>query len=333
MLPDYLTFLRFQDKRFLPFLYLITLILLGFYWKNNGYVITRQDAWLVSGIVALIAFDVIFDLKAFWSYKRGVGNIDFSFFDGRRLSRAERLLSQPLAAGLLACCAVWLMIQGCLALPSAVYQLGCLFIFSPLVVYLMYGFVRHSCIKLVETGGAEKVKYKNLYRYVLLQMLVTVTLNVLTVVPLRNNPDFRLSEGYLSPRLMVATLVLCAIVLALNLFMARLSKCYVFLGRLFLKEIDFYFASSFPCRSLHAIPFWLRMVVLLLAQLAWIPLVALALTLLGWDIWFAAWFLLCVVPSLSYCYLHLYWRWQNDFMMSCDMYFRYIEIKKLNDLW
>ncbi len=35
MIPDYLTFIRFQDKRNLIYIYAIGLILIGFYWKMD----------------------------------------------------------------------------------------------------------------------------------------------------------------------------------------------------------------------------------------------------------------------------------------------------------
>ena len=54
MIPDYLTFIRFQDKRNLLFIYIVTFVLLGFYWKNAGFSFTRQDVWLASAIFALI---------------------------------------------------------------------------------------------------------------------------------------------------------------------------------------------------------------------------------------------------------------------------------------
>jgi hypothetical protein len=333
VIPDYLTFIRFQDKRLLPFLYLIAFILLGFYWKNNDYVIQHNDAWFVSGILALMVYNVVNELKAFWAYKCAIGNVDLSFFRGRGLSKVEKRLSQPLLIAILSGLVFWALIQGCLLLPSPVYQTGSLLIISPLIVYLLFRFARHACIKEIGAEAIDKVKYRHLRGYVYIHVIFTLILNVLTIVPLKNNADFSFSEGFLSARLIVATLMMCAIVLALNLAFARMNKCYVFLGRLFIKEIDFYFSRSVPCPSLLNKPFWLRMLWLLVIQLLWIATLALALTLSGWHIWFAAWFLLSFLPSAAYYYLHVYWRWHHDFMMSCDMCFRWREIEKQSDLW
>ena len=55
-IPDYLTFIRYQDKRNVLFIYIVTFILLGFYWKNAGFSFSRQDAWVASGIFALIGY-------------------------------------------------------------------------------------------------------------------------------------------------------------------------------------------------------------------------------------------------------------------------------------
>lgn len=333
MIPDYLTFIRFQDKRFLPFLYLLVGVMLGFYWKNNGYAIERRDIWLVCGILALIFFNCINDLKAYWAYKCVINNIDLSYFHGRSFSRLEKALSSPLAAGTASYMAFWLLAYGCLALPSTLLQLGGLFLFSPLVAWLLFWLVRHSYVKQVGSAAVEKVRYRHLRGYVCLHLLFTLTLNVLTLVPLKNSADFSLGEGFLSARLMVATLILCAIVLALNLAFTRLNKSYVFLGRLFLNEIDLYFSSSLPCRALWEKPFWIRMILLLTGQTLWIAALALILTFLGWNICFEAWFLLCFMPAAGYCYLHVYWRWHEYFMMSCDMYLRWGEIDKQADLW
>lgn len=84
MIPDYLTFIRFQDKRNLLFIYIVTFVLLGFYWKNAGFSFTRQDVWLASAIFALILYSFTADLKAFWAYKCVVKNVDFVHFSQER---------------------------------------------------------------------------------------------------------------------------------------------------------------------------------------------------------------------------------------------------------
>ncbi|EHX84055.1 putative membrane protein [Escherichia coli DEC14B] len=80
MIPDYLTFIRFQDKRNLIYIYAIGLILIGFYWKNAGFTFPSEDIGVVSGILALVLYNFIFDLKAYWAYKCVTKNIDFSWF-------------------------------------------------------------------------------------------------------------------------------------------------------------------------------------------------------------------------------------------------------------
>ena len=67
MIPDYLTFIRFQDKRNLIYIYAIGLILIGFYWKNAGFTFPSEDIGVVSGILALVLYNFIFDLKAYWA--------------------------------------------------------------------------------------------------------------------------------------------------------------------------------------------------------------------------------------------------------------------------
>ncbi|EOK7084602.1 hypothetical protein AAAB22_RS22195, partial [Escherichia coli] len=47
-----------------------------------------------------------------------------------------------------------------------------------------------------------------------------------------------------------------------------------------------------------------------------------------WRIWFEASFLLCYVPCLIYYFFHCRFLWHNDFMMACDMYFRWGHFNK-----
>ena len=94
MIPDYLTFIRFQDKRNLLLIYVVTLILLGFYGKNSGFSFSREDAWCVSGILALVLYAFITDLRAYWAYKCVVKNVDLScFLDDERSVRHHFLFS------------------------------------------------------------------------------------------------------------------------------------------------------------------------------------------------------------------------------------------------
>ncbi|SQN39568.1 inner membrane protein [Escherichia coli] len=89
MIPDYLTFIRFQDKRNLIYIYAIGLILIGFYWKNAGFTFPSEDIGVVSGILALVLYNFIFDLKAYWAYKCVTKNIDFSWF--KKKGRCEQV--------------------------------------------------------------------------------------------------------------------------------------------------------------------------------------------------------------------------------------------------
>ncbi|EGK39904.1 hypothetical protein SFK227_0627 [Shigella flexneri K-227] len=60
----------------------------------------------------------------------------------------------------------------------------------------------------------------------------------------------------------------------------------------------------------------------------WITLVSVLATLVEWRIWFEAYFLLCYVPCLIYYFFHCRFLWHNDFMMACDMYFRWGHFNK-----
>ncbi|STI68772.1 inner membrane protein [Escherichia coli] len=50
MIPDYLTFIRFQDKRSLIYIYAIGLILIGFYWKMQDLLFHQRI------LVSLVGF-------------------------------------------------------------------------------------------------------------------------------------------------------------------------------------------------------------------------------------------------------------------------------------
>lgn len=102
MIPDYLTFIRFQDKRNLLFIYIVTFVLLGFYWKNAGFSFTRQDVWLASAIFALILYSFTADLKAFWAYKCVVKNVDLSIFLKKEARPTAPIVYDPLVAMVIA---------------------------------------------------------------------------------------------------------------------------------------------------------------------------------------------------------------------------------------
>lgn len=83
MIPDYLTFIRRQDRSLLPYLYFICILLIALYVKNRGYLLTQEDAFPVSAIFSLTMFSFVYELKGYWAYKYEIGNINFSGFRGK----------------------------------------------------------------------------------------------------------------------------------------------------------------------------------------------------------------------------------------------------------
>ena len=328
MIPDYLTFIRFQDKRSLIFIYMISFILLGFYWKNASFVFSPQDLGIVSGIVALVFYNFIVDLKAYWAYKCVIKNIDFSWFKGKKNRKSEVILTQPLVAGILALLLISAIGLGLNQLMSPVYAPILLAILAPMVSFLLYQAIRNSYVKQVAISVVKKVKFKNLSCYVLLSVVVSMVINLLTLSPLRNNATFALDGQWLTFKTMIAFCLLCAVVLAINLLFLRFNKRYVFLGRLFLQEIDLLFSAGVVLPAFFAKPLWLRLLILQVIEMVWIVLVSVAATLVGCRVWFEVYFLICYMPCLIYYFLHCRFRWHHDFMMACDMYFRWDHLKK-----
>ena len=107
----------------------------------------------------------------------------------------------------------------------------------------------------------------------------------------------------------------------------------MFLGHLFLNEIDLYFSPSIPWRTLSEKPLWLRLVMLVGVECVWSAVIGVLLTLSGWQVWFEVYFLLCYLPCLVYYTLHTWWKWHTDFMMSSDMYLRWAEISREDTPW
>ncbi|KFK94359.1 MULTISPECIES: hypothetical protein [unclassified Serratia (in: enterobacteria)] len=328
MIPNYLTFIRFQDRRTVPFFYLLLFIVLGFYWRNNGYSVTHHDAWLISAILAITLFNIIYDLKAYWAYSYVIGRVDIDRFSGKTCLKFEAFLSRPIVISTMSVLVFWLIVKLSLLLPSALYSVLCLFLISPLFIYCVYRSVRPIYIKQVINAVPSVVKYSSLYRYVSDYILLSTAINLLSISPLKTNPDFSLSNGFFSAKLMIAMLILCAIVLAVNLIFVYLSKRYIFLGRMFLKEVDFNFSPALPFNSLYRIPFMVRMLFLSVIQFGWIAFVSIILALLNLAVPFEVYFSFCLLPLMGYCFLHVYWHWHNEFLMSCDMCFRYEEFKK-----
>ncbi|MEF8172532.1 protein YcdU [Escherichia coli] len=328
MIPDYLTFIRFQDKRNLIYIYAIGLILIGFYWKNAGFTFPSEDIGVVSGILALVLYNFIFDLKAYWDYKCVTKNIDFSWFKKKQNHKIELFLTQPLVAGFLSLIMLSAMSWGLYQLLPSLYALFLISLLGPLVIFLLFRMIRTSYVKQVAISVAKKVKYKSLTRYVLLSVCISTVVNLLTISPLRNSDSFVTEGQWLTFKSIIALLILCGVVLAINLFFLRFSKRYAFLGRLFLQEIDLFFSSENALSTFFAKPLWLRLFILLVIEMMWITLVSVLATLVEWRIWFEAYFLLCYVPCLIYYFFHCRCLWHNDFMMACDMYFRWGHFNK-----
>ncbi|MEJ8323832.1 hypothetical protein WKI40_11850 [Kosakonia sacchari] len=333
MIPDYLKFIRTQDKKILPFLFLVVFIMIGFYWKNNGYKFNQSDTYYLSGIVGILLFSSIYELKAFWAYKCVTKAIDFTFFSGKRLGRVEKWCSHPSIVSILFIAILGLFIQICFLFHSSLYALIPLLMISPICIYGVFRILRTSYIKQVATAAVDKVKYKHLYLYIFSYLLPGVILNLLTISPLKREADFSLQAGVFSSRLVVAMFILCCIVLMMNMLFTRLSKRYIFLGRLFLKEIDFYFSVSLPWPAFYDKPFWLRIILLMIIEFVWIILVSLLLAWSGLQLWFEIYFLICFLPCIGFNYLHIYALWHRDFLMACDMYFRWGAIEKQTHLW
>lgn len=328
MIPDYLTFVRFQDKRNLIFIYLVSLILLGFYWKNAAFTYSARDIGFVSGILALVLYNFIADLQAYWAYKCVIKNIDFSYFKNKENRKSEIILTQPFLAAGLALVLFYIIACGVYALIPSFYALLVLALLMPLVIFLLFRIIRNCYVNQVAISAVQRVKYKTLVRYVLISVCVTTIMNILTISPLRSSEKFSRYEQWLTLESVITIGIVCIAALTMNLLFLRFTKRYVFLGRLFLKEIELVFSTAAPWPALFARPLWLRLLILLVIEILWITLMTLLITLMGGRVWFEAYFLLCYLPCLAYYFLHTWWQWHNDFMMSCDMFLRWGKISK-----
>lgn len=96
--------------------------------------------------------------------------------------------------------------------------------------------------------SSEKVKYKSLTRYVLLSVCISTVVNLLTISPLRNSDSFVTEGQWLTFKSIIALLILCGVVLAINLFFLRFSKRYAFLGRLFCRKSICFSPVKMRCR-------------------------------------------------------------------------------------
>lgn len=91
--------------------------------------------------------------------------------------------------------------------------------------------------------SSEKVKYKSLTRYVLLSVCISTVVNLLTISPLRNSDSFVTVGQWLTFKSIIALLILCGVVLAINLFFCASPSGTLFWAG-FLQEIDLFFSSE-----------------------------------------------------------------------------------------
>ncbi|MBV4413079.1 hypothetical protein J0B02_09680 [Enterobacteriaceae bacterium YMB-R22] len=331
MIPDYFKFIRFQDRKVLPFFYLVMCIVLGFFWKNNNFSITPGDSGIIAVILGVTLFNLIYEFKPYWAYSCVIGRVDVDYFADKPCPKAQTFFTRPTIVSLLLMAIYWLLVKICLMLPSAAWGTVCLFAGAPLLAFIVLRMLRPAYVKQVLSSAPGKVRFKSMYQYVSIFITLTTVVNVLSVSPLKESADFSLGNGYFTANLMVAMLILCIIVLAINLAFARLSKRYIFLGRIFLKEIDFSFLSGLPLNALREKKLFVRLLVLLAVLVIWIMLVSALLALMNAPANFEAYFLLCFLPCIGYYFLHLYWYWHDEFLTACDMYLRYEESKKRNN--
>ena len=280
----------------------MTFILLGFYWKMPVS-LSRQDARVASGIFALIGYSFIADLKAFWAYKCVVKNVDLSVFVGKESPKTNSVIFEPfvvLAVSIL----IFAGITGlflALTTPYHAADHG----FRGTADYLgIFAALRHVYIQQVVASARDKAKYTQLSQYVAVAVVISVVMNLLTISPLRNSAQFDLYGRYFTLTAIITMVVLCVVVLGINLLFLRFTRRYVFLGHLFLNEIDLYFSPSIPWRTLSEKPLWLRLVMLVGVECVWSAVIGVLLTLSGWQVWFEVYFLLCYLPCLVYYTLH-----------------------------
>lgn len=322
MIPDYLTFIRRQDRSLLPYLYFLTTLLIAFYVKNRGYLLTVEDAFPVSAIFSLTMFSFVYELKGYWAYKYAIRNINFSWLQGKSYSRFEIILWQPLVATTCCLLSCYLVVTGFLLFFSTIVAMFCIAIFVPMIIYIMCWMARNCYVKQLQQATIYTLKYRNLHHYTCLNVTVTVLTSFADISPLIADDDFSLADGFFSPRLMVAMLILCSLILLVNLSFAHPSRRYTFLGRLLQKEFDVNLVNTMILPGINSKPLWLRLVIFFTLQVFWIVTVSLLLKLLGWEIYFYAYFILCMIPAIGYFYLHVYWKWHEDYMTACDMYLR-----------
>lgn len=232
----------------------------------------------MSGILALVLYAFITDLRAYWAYKCVVKNVDLScFLDDERSVKHHFLFSFTVLAGaaLLFCGLTWALFS----LASPGLALAAVAIVAPLLIWGIFALLRPVYIRQVIVSARDTIKYKRLTGYLAVAVVMSVMMNLLTIAPLGRRAEFDFYGHYFTLKAIITMLILCAVVLAINLLFLRFTKRYIFLGHLFLNEIDLYFSQAIPWRSLYAKPLWLRLAILLVIQFAWLVLVALVVTL------------------------------------------------------
>lgn len=333
MTPDYTTFIRFQDKRNILLIYLITLMLLGFYWKNSGYTFGKEDIWSISAILGLTVYSFIADLKAYWAYKYFVRSVDLTCFIENPRRKMNSAVFTPVAVSLSATLIFSGLIWSLFSITSAGWTLVTTAIAGPLIIWGVYAIVRPVYINQLIVVKNKPVKRKRLPICLAVTIIVTVVMNMLTVAPLGHSEKFQFYGHYFTIESIITMAVVCGIVLAINLLFSRFSKRYIFLGYFLMDELNASFSTHLPWRYLFERPLWLRLLILFFFQLFWISFVALLTTLSSERPGFAIYFLLCYIPCLGYYALHIRWKWHDDFVMACDMCLRWNEISKINALW
>ncbi|OTG86211.1 hypothetical protein B9T31_09250 [Acinetobacter sp. ANC 4558] len=328
MNPDYLKFIHFQDKRLIVLFYLILFIVLGFYWKNNNYTLTVNDVWWLSGLFAIMLFNFSYELKAYWTYNFLFERVDFDVFLNQKKYSVPAFFLRPIVVSIFSILIFWIVVQGSFLFSSEYYRIIFLYLISPFVIYLIFRVLRVVYIQQLLNAVSSHIKYKSFYQYVAYSVFIIVILNLISIHPLALNPDFSLKDGYFSLALMIAMLILCSIVLCINLIFLKITKRYIFLGRIFLQELDFSFTKDIPFQILYKQHFIIRVLILFMVMCLWTISISAILSLLNWKIYFEAYFLICFIPCLVFYFLHTYWQWHRELMMAYDMYFRSREITK-----
>ena len=329
MIPDYLTMIRFQDKRTFTFFSFTLLITLFFYWRNNTFSFTADDAFPVSIILAITLFNFISELKFYWGYSAALKRVDLRCFTGKTCSPQQNTLANPLVIAGISVALFWAIVRFCARLSSPLAAAACIFALSMVLIWLAYCVVRSLCIRQLseldpgDAGGKRFSSYVG--RYVPLIFII----NLLSISPLKTNPAFSMADGFLSPELLGAMLILCAVVLMVNVLFSLPPKKYIFLGRLLLNDTDFNFSRQRLFPGLKRYSLSVKIGFLVVLQATWIFVLGMLLTAGNIALPFEVYYLLCGLPIMGYFYCHIYWYWHDEFIMACDMYFRFLALEKL----